>query len=288
MRVLLWNIQWAVRGSPRGERIREILSSASPDVVCLSETTLGMIPEGGYTVTSTADYGYAQNGSRRKVALWSRELWKCADVIGSPALPHGRFVSGVTLGIRFVGVCIPWRDAHVRTGRRDRRSWEDHRTYVEHLKSVLHDYLAGAEPVCLLGDFNQRIPRGTQPLEIYTPLMCLFGGGLRCVTGDSEERALSLIDHLAVDSRLTASIETIVPRVSKLGLRLSDHDGIVCRVDHPAAHQSRHNLPAPPHVHRPTRLPPPATTPAMGDRRVSRRVIDVLCQTQDRPADQPG
>jgi hypothetical protein len=33
--------------------------------------------------------------------------------------------------IRFVGVCIPWRDAHVRTGRRDRAPWEDHLRFLE-------------------------------------------------------------------------------------------------------------------------------------------------------------
>jgi hypothetical protein len=38
--------------------------------------------------------------------------------------------------IRFVGVCIPWRDAHVRTGRRDRAPCEDHLRFLEQARIV--------------------------------------------------------------------------------------------------------------------------------------------------------
>ena len=63
------------------------------------------------------------------------ELWRY-----DPELPGGRFVSGVTMGIRFIGVCIPWQSAHVSTGRKDRKSWEDHLIYCRHLTGIIEKY----------------------------------------------------------------------------------------------------------------------------------------------------
>jgi endonuclease/exonuclease/phosphatase family metal-dependent hydrolase len=231
MKVLLWNIEWATRASRRGERIQSLISEAAADVVCLVETTLRMIPEGGHSISSESDYGYAHNGGRRKVVLWSSNTWTSTDAIGSTGLPGGRFCSGFTLGVRFVGVCIPWSDAHVRTGRQDRKPWEDHGIYIDHLKEILCRHLSGSEPVSMLGDFNQRVPRHRQPLSAYNALMKLFEAGLTCVTKDRGDQSRSLIDHVAVGPRLTACMESIIPRVASDGLKLSDHDGIICRVN---------------------------------------------------------
>lgn len=77
----------------------------------------------------------------RKVILWSKNPWRDIDYVGDESLPTGRFVSGTTMTsigeIRCIGVCIPWRNAHVSTGRKDKKQWEDHEPYLEGLKKVL-------------------------------------------------------------------------------------------------------------------------------------------------------
>jgi hypothetical protein len=96
---------------------------------------------GGHWISADPDYGYSQPGNRRKVMLWSRSSWSSVDRVGSTRIPGGRFVSGTTatsIGpVTFLGVCIPWRDAHVRTGRKDRSGWEDHSAYLMGLKRLL-------------------------------------------------------------------------------------------------------------------------------------------------------
>jgi hypothetical protein len=64
-----------------------------------------LIPE-GYCLDADPDYGYPNKGGRRKVILWTKHPWTEVDATGDEAIPTGRFVSGVTGGIRFVGVCI--------------------------------------------------------------------------------------------------------------------------------------------------------------------------------------
>ncbi len=70
--------------------------------------------------------------------MWSASGWEAVDVAGDPHLPPGRFASGVSNGIRFIGVCIPWRSAHVNTGRGDVVPWGEHRAYLQALKEGLH------------------------------------------------------------------------------------------------------------------------------------------------------
>ncbi len=117
-------------------------------------------------------YGYGEKGARRKVVLWSQAPWTSVEVIGEPTLPGGRFVAATTttlLGeIRFIGVCIPWKDAHVRTGRKDRAAWDDHSHYPNGLQSVLCN--TPMDRRILFGDFNQTIPRKRAPLDLFTRL----------------------------------------------------------------------------------------------------------------------
>ena len=169
MRILNWNIEWASPTSSRGRRIKEIVASTNPDLICFTEATAPMLPESGYSIESDADYGYTGTAGRRKVILWSSEPWCEVDLGGNGAFPGGRFVCGVTHGIRFVGVCIPWRDAHVRTGRKDRAAWEDHLVYLDALSESLGN-MGSDTPVCVLGDYNQRIPRTRQPQEVADAL----------------------------------------------------------------------------------------------------------------------
>jgi hypothetical protein len=130
MNVLNWNIEWASKRSARGREISRMISTAAPSVMCLTELTTGMLPKDGHSLLPEGSSGYPGPANRRKVALWSSQPWSDPDLIGHPDLPGGRFVSGVTLGIRFVGVCIPWHASHVSNGRKNRKLREDHLTYL--------------------------------------------------------------------------------------------------------------------------------------------------------------
>lgn len=177
-------------------------------------------------ISSGPDHGYRSAPGRRKVLLWSRQPWTEVDVVGSPSLPSGRFVSGVAQGVRFVGVCVPWRDAHVQSGRRDRQPWEDHLNYLEAITPLLRRYLQSGPPVCLIGDFNQRIPRKRQPQDVFEALQSLLGLGLTpCTAGIPDERGDHLIDHVCLSTGFRVGSMQVVPR-EREGVKLSDHPGL--------------------------------------------------------------
>jgi endonuclease/exonuclease/phosphatase family metal-dependent hydrolase len=230
LRLLLWNLEWATPRSPRGRRIRSTVAGLAPDVVCLTEATSDMLPEAGFTIDAHPDYGYGATGERRKVLLWSRSPWSEVDRVGDEALPGGRYVSGVTHGTRFVGVCVPWRDAHVRTGRRDRGPWEDHRRYLAGLQAVVRTQVAQPEPLVILGDFNQRVPRFRQPPDVHASLERVLDEGLTCPTADDRGWVRGQIDHLFVGAGIEVLDVEVLPRVADDGLRLSDHDGLIARL----------------------------------------------------------
>ena len=145
MGALTWNVQWA---TPRSRRTPEILSRIdrrAPEVVCLTETHVGllpMLPKGGHAICSQPDYGYTIKEGRRKVTLWSRQPWEQLDVMGSDSLPPGRFVSGITetsLGVlTVVGICIPWFGSRTEARRKSERKmrWEDHEQYLTGLTEI--------------------------------------------------------------------------------------------------------------------------------------------------------
>lgn len=226
-KLLNWNIEWAAASSRRGARILARVAGVDADLICYTEATLSMIPEGGHAIMSDSDYGYVSDGRRRKVILWSKHPWQNVDTVGNAQLPGGRFVSGTTNGIRYVGVCIPWRDAHVRTGRRDRRIWEDHARYLEGLAELLATYRRSAFPVCVIGDFNQRIPRFGQPKTVASQLQRAFAGFHFATAGLKDGQNKRLIDHVATYGPVNARVDEIIPK--KLAPRepYSDHVGVV-------------------------------------------------------------
>lgn len=156
------------------------------------------------------------------------------DAVGSPLLPPGRFVAGTTMtrlgAIRFIGLCIPWRDAHVRSGRRDRRPWEDHLTYLHGLGSLLRKLDTGS-PAVILGDFNQRIPRLRQPQHVFDALMDALGPGTQlATTGAIGNTPNASIDHLATAGRLVSVSTEFVDNFDATGIRMSDHFGLCVRL----------------------------------------------------------
>ncbi len=228
MNVLLWNVDWA--GSARKVRaIQEQIAQHNPAVVCLTEATSKIFAEMDHVITSSPDYGYDnRQGRRRKVALSSRFGWSQIDDFGNAALPPGRFVAGVTQGIRFIGICIPWSMAHVTTGRRDRRPWSEHYSFLRGLREVLQRYALDPEPICLLGDFNQRFPSRNHRAfhllqEAMDGIVTLRTQGLQNADG------LSMIDHIAASPTLSVRDLMVIPRMQNQR-QVSDHDGLVASV----------------------------------------------------------
>ena len=228
MRLLNWNLEFAPPSGARGRAITEVIAEHGADVVCLTETHVTWPMDGGHWIWAGSDYGYEQRGDRRKVGLWSRESWTDVDAVGHPDLPGGRFVAGTTdtpIGrVRVVGVCIPWRAAHVSTGRRDRAPWEDHVAYLDELAPLVPEWLA--DPLVVTGDFNQRIPRQYATVAAHAALLRAFEPLTIVTTGDVPGLDLPVIDHVAVGPRLSARSVVGVPRIVE-GRRVSDHDGVV-------------------------------------------------------------
>jgi len=228
MKCLTWNLEWASATSKRLEIIRTRIAEADPDVVCYTEINRSTLPEDGFVIEADSDYGYPTTGEKRKVILWSKQPWSEFDDGDGSGLPSGRFVSGVTGSIRFVGVCIPWRDAHVRSGRKDREPWEDHLSYCRELANILEGYSKDGTPICVLGDYNQRIPKGTQPQRALNALLEAIPNQFEIVTkGILDPDGKSLIDHYAVSPELRAESVEVLHRFTSDGTRLSDHVGVL-------------------------------------------------------------
>ncbi|MDB6172978.1 MAG: hypothetical protein JWL59_2289 [Chthoniobacteraceae bacterium] len=230
VKVTLWNTEWAVPNGRRGQIIQSVLHHGDPELICVTEGFSGIFSMSGHTITSADDYGYPITQGRRKVLLWSKSPWKEVDQLGSSLMPGGRFISGTTQSpvglVRIIGVCIPWQDAHVRSGRRNRQPWQDHLSFI----AGLDELLPRGEfdmPTILLGDFNQRIPKGRQPGPVYDCLIQTLQDRLCVVTdGVIGEIGKPSIDHLVATSHFKASSVTGFSNVANDGTTMSDHFGL--------------------------------------------------------------
>jgi endonuclease/exonuclease/phosphatase family metal-dependent hydrolase len=225
--VATWNAEWLSRRSGKFERATERIAELRADILVLTELTLDLIPGKGHVLLGSEDWGYPREGERHKVALWSH--WPIEDGASDLIDPPGRHVAGTVqspLGpIRVHGVCVPWRDAHVRTGRRDSRPWQEHLDFLDSLATVLNEERRGStiDPDfrTILGDINQR--GGRQPYrndEVRERWNTLCSTEtLTPVTPDE------IIDKIALGGGLEASrIETFDPN------GISDHHAVSCRV----------------------------------------------------------
>ena len=208
LKISCWNSDWATPSSKRGKFFSDKFDS---DIICLTEGYETLLPQDGYIISSNEDYGYKIQKGRRKVILWSKNKWTEVNQIGSKEIPTGRFISGVTNGIKIVGLCIPWRFAHVSTGRKDRKPWEDHLSFIKNL-SFSND------KTIILGDFNQNIPKKNQPEIVFSSLKKMIDG-FNLLTSN-----MGLI-HIVISNDLKAeSIQKIATENN------SDHDGINCSI----------------------------------------------------------
>lgn len=189
--VTTWNTQWATPSSERGTWISAILAAAGAYVALVTEGVRELLPAGGSTVDAGDDWGYGPQHSRRKVIVWSRYPLKL-NVAGVEGAARGRLTVATAETpagpVRIVGVCIPWRDAHVSTGRGDAAPWSEHMDYLDRFEGLLAQ-LDDDMPTVIAGDFNQRILCGRQPIASRT------GSTMSSLTGRSTQRDRSRTDR---------------------------------------------------------------------------------------------
>lgn len=196
-----------------------------------SEETSQTISLDAHVITSSADYGYPikqVKRGRRKVLLWSRYPWREVDQIGVKALPSGRFIMGKTETrcgeITVIGVCIPWAEAHVHSGRRDKTRWQEHVTYLNGLKQLFETKTW--KRTIVVGDYNQRVPRKGQRAEVYQALCDTFAPQFKIATeGIIPAINTQVIDHLSHTSDFVVRQIEGWHRTSS-GMKLSDHYGV--------------------------------------------------------------
>lgn len=228
-----WNMQWKAPGSVAVALMLERLAAQAPEIICLTEAYRDVLSRlGGYQLEADADYGYPIVEGRRKVLLWSHTPWTASDAVGTVELPPGRFVAGRTstaLGeVDVIGVCIPWRDAHFRSGQRNRAPWEDHCAYLAELSSIL---VNREGPTIMLGDYNQQVPRSRAPLAVFASLERALGAHMRIAThGPLPPLELPSIDHIALSTELESVGITALDHRDDHGRQISDHFGVAVRV----------------------------------------------------------
>jgi hypothetical protein len=227
--VATWNAQWATPSSDRGPRISSILAAIDADVVVVTEGVRDLLPAIGSVVDAGGNWGYGPQPARRKVIVWSRYPL-ALDLIGVEGATSGRLAvatADTPAGpVRIVGVCIPWRDAHVSTGRGDATPWSEHMDYLDRLAGLLARFDDDI-PTVIAGDYNQRIPRGRQPIRVADRLSDVLAGRMIHTAGALPNGPH--IDHIATCRRLALDSVRDWPASDHLG-RLSDHAGVVCRL----------------------------------------------------------
>lgn len=227
--VATWNTEWATPGSDRGKRIAAILGNLVADIAVMTEGVRQLLPAAGSVVDAGGDWGYGPQVERRKVIVWSRYPL-AIDMQGVEGATRGRLVVATAATpagpIRILGVCIPWRDAHVKTGRSDAHPWSEHMDYLDRLELLLAQLDDGV-PTVIAGDFNQRIPRGRQPIPVAARLNEVLANWTIHTAGVLPNGPH--IDHIATDRWCVLESVHDWPASDHLG-RLSDHAGVVCRL----------------------------------------------------------
>ncbi|MBS7540603.1 endonuclease/exonuclease/phosphatase family protein [Ancylobacter lacus] len=234
LRVLVWTADRASLGTPRGRTIRDGLHRVDADLICLTEASADLLPPGHVVTSSPFPYGPAKTAVR-KVVLWSRSPWTEADDVGHPDLPPGRFVHARTqtcLGpVSIAGLCIPYSGAGMR--ERGRARWKEHEDYLDALGRFLPE--AGGGPELLVGDFNQHLPRQTQPLRVHQKLAGLLGRGYTVATeaplppapGAADDTPDRSLEHLAHGPRWRCEARATLSRKTAAGMNMSDRNGLV-------------------------------------------------------------
>jgi exonuclease III len=199
------------------------------DIIVTTEDSLHDWVEYPYRIDGGPDWGYPIRGQRRKVIAWARTPWMRHEYLDAPST-QGRFVQGTTsvggMSYQVLGVCIPWQDAHVRSGRSDRKRWAEHIDFCEALGPAITESINAGRTI-VAGDFNQRIPRFRQPLAASRALTEALGS-LHVPTA-GEQPVGQLIDHIAVGPDLAVHDVTAWSNIID-GKRTSDHSGVAITI----------------------------------------------------------
>ncbi|MCR9177430.1 MAG: endonuclease/exonuclease/phosphatase family protein [Alphaproteobacteria bacterium] len=234
MIIACWNIAWKRPSTSAAATMIGQLLAHKPEVICIAEGHTDSLPKTWHPITSHPDYGYPQQDGRHKVALWSREPCLEVDELGSPDMPGGRFICGITLTslgpLRVMGVCVPWSHAHVTSGRCDRKQWQEHNAYLVALRIVLAE-IDYSVPTILVGDVNQRVPRTRAPKTSYDLLLNALSPTMTIWTsGQVPGLDRQTVCHIGGTNMLS-------PR-QIIGLsrfhgdkELSDHDGLIADIE---------------------------------------------------------
>lgn len=227
--VTTWNTQWATLKTDRGHRVAKTLSAPDSDIIVVTEGVRNLLPREGQAVDAGDDWGYSPKPDRRKVIVWSR-FPLSLDSVAEAGAARGRLAVATAEtpegAVRVIGVCIPWRDAHVSTGRSDAGAWSEHLEYLDQFQELLNG-LDNAVPTVIAGDFNQRIPRVQQPIRVAERLAQVLTDWKIHTTGAFEHGPH--IDHIASNDHLGCQDATDWSGIDGLG-RLSDHSGVSCRL----------------------------------------------------------
>ena len=219
MKIATWNLAWPSHN--RQQLAREHLESLDADVIVTTEDKLADWEAFPHRVDAGPDWGYhVKDQLRRKVVMWSKTPW--TDVRSHGDAMSGRFVAARTQGVDVWGVCIPWRDCHVSTGRKDSKQWDQHIRFCEQLSE-----LQSTGPTMIAGDFNQKIPKASQPKRAVQSLLAALRG-FEVVTAGLEEQAPTgrrqLIDHVATKGFAATGVETWPFELDDI--KISDHSGV--------------------------------------------------------------
>lgn len=228
--VATWNTKWATLRTTRGHQIASRLNNVGADVIVITEGANELLPAGGNAVDAGTDWGYANPAlERRKVIVWSRfpmsvqSVGEHGGTLGRLVVVHTEAPDGT---LRIIGVCIPWKDAHVSTGRGDARPWSEHLDHLDQLDGMLTG-LDDTVPTIIAGDFNQRIPRVRQPVHVADRMAEVFRNWSIHTAGELEHGPL--IDHVVTNPLLALdSLETWPGAITDGDL--SDHSGVSCRL----------------------------------------------------------
>ena len=233
VRVANWNFE---RRGPKTWQAASLvteISAFAPDLICLTEahkTSLEIL--GGHTIDHVGYRATRKKESERLVMLWSKAPWQPIQV-PKDLQALGGLVCGVTqLSARRVcciGLCIPYHMAKL-DGEDRTRPWHHHKVFLRAVTPWLRQQ-AQNNPVILLGDFNQRIPRkyGSQDAyalleEALSPFHILTSGGLQPLS-------LQTIDHICTNQAFIAKSIEARSRFDEGGRPRSDHFGVFAELD---------------------------------------------------------
>ena len=225
-----WNVEWA---TPRNHApITERIAAMNADILVVTEGDAGVLPAGGTHLDGGTDWGYRNTKPDwRKVMLRSRYPMRSIDGQAPAGVPGRLTMAQVQTpvgDVTVIGVCIPWRDAHVRTGRRDALPWGEHMAYLKHLAEVVRRYRD--QPLLVMGDFNQRFPRTRAPQQVFDAINDALDGLVVITAGQLPGLTRQDVDHIAVSDHFEPQQVWGIDRHDDSGRLLSDHDAVLAAV----------------------------------------------------------